>query len=360
MNVSLRDMEQRIGDTIARIGPPDEAAARAAQAREDSLTKPPGSLGRLEEIAIRLAGITGSPIPQIQDKVVIVMAADHGVVHEGVSAYPQAVTAQMVMNFLAGGAAINVLARQASARLQVVDMGVSADLPENTSLSVRKIGRGTQNLAHGPAMSRAEAAASVVCGIEIAEEEIGRGADLLATGDMGIGNSTSAAAIACALMGRPPEELSGRGTGIDDASFARKVGAIRAGIRVNHPDPKDGLDVLSKLGGFEIGGLAGVILASAAAQLPIVVDGYISTAAAMIATSLAPGVREGLFAAHASAEHGHEAMLDWLGAQPLLRLNMRLGEGTGAVLAMGIIESAARILKEMATFDEAGVQNKSH
>jgi nicotinate-nucleotide--dimethylbenzimidazole phosphoribosyltransferase len=286
------------------------------------------------------------------------MAADHGVAEQGVSAYPQAVTAQMVLNFLQGGAAINVLARHAGARLHIVDMGVATELPANARLTVRKVGAGTSNLARGPAMSRNQALDSILSGIAIAEEEIARGADLLATGDMGIGNTTSAAAVATVLTGLPAEELAGRGTGIDEQGLQRKIAAIRLGLQTNSPDSTDGLDVLSKVGGFEIGGLAGVILGAAAHRKPTVVDGFISTAAAMIAVSVAPQARDYIFAAHLSAEHGHRAMLKWLGLEPILSLNMRLGEGTGAVLAMGIIEAASRLLTGMATFDEAGVLDK--
>jgi nicotinate-nucleotide--dimethylbenzimidazole phosphoribosyltransferase len=237
-------------------------------------------------------------------------------------------------------------------------MGVATELPANARLTVRKVGAGTSNLARGPAMSRNQALDSILSGIAIAEEEIARGADLLATGDMGIGNTTSAAAVATVLTGRPAEELAGRGTGIDEEGLQRKIAAIRLGLQMNSPDSNDGLDVLSKVGGFEIGGLAGVILGAAAHRRPTVVDGFISTAAAMIAVSVAPQARHYIFAAHLSAEHGHRAMLKWLGLEPILSLNMRLGEGTGAVLALGIIEAASRLLTGMATFDEAGVLDK--
>lgn len=349
----------KLEDLISSIGPLDEAAMQSAASRQDVLTKPRGSLGRLEELSIRVAGMTGNALPRLHDKAVLVMAGDHGVVAEGVSAYPQDVTPEMVLNFLHGGAAINVFAHQAGARVVVVDMGVAADLPADPSLIVRKVAHGTANLAMGPAMTRAQATESILSGAEIAEAEIARGVDLLATGDMGIGNTTPSAAIAVALTGSPVEEIAGRGTGVDDAGLDRKIAAIRRGLEVNRPDPADGLDLLAKVGGFEIGGLAGAILAGAAHHKPVIIDGFISTAAAMIAVCLAPQARNYLIAAHVSEERGHRIMLDWLHLQPLLELNMRLGEGTGAVLAMNIVEAACLALSEMATFDEAGVSGKS-
>lgn len=331
----------------------------AARARQDRLTKPRGSLGRLEDISVQVAGIMGDPMPRIRNKAVVVMAGDHGVVEEGVSAYPQDVTPQMVLNFLNGGAAINALAGQAGARVVVVDMGVAADLPASPGLIARKIGRGTANLARGAAMTREQAVASIMAGAEVVEAEVARGLDVLATGDMGIGNTTPSAAIAAALTGRAAEEIAGVGTGVDEAGRQRKITAIQRGLEVNRPDARDGLDVLSKVGGFEIGGLAGAILDAAANRKVVLIDGFISTAAAMLAVSLAPAAHDYLFAAHLSEERGHRTMLDWLHLQPLLQLNMRLGEGTGAVLAMNLIEAACRALTEMATFDEAGVSEKS-
>jgi nicotinate-nucleotide--dimethylbenzimidazole phosphoribosyltransferase len=332
----------------------------AARERQGILTKPRGSLGRLEEISIQVAGITGQSRPRVREKVVVIMAADHGVVEEGVSAYPQEVTAQMIGNFLRGGAAINTLARQAGARLRIVDMGVAVDIPPSEDLDVHKIGPGTRNFVKGAAMRRAQALDSIETGMLIAEQECRRGADVLATGDMGIGNSTASAAMAAALMGQPADDLAGRGTGVGDDGLRRKLQAIRGGLKLNNPDAHDALDVLSKVGGFEIGGLAGVILEAAAQRRPVIIDGYISTAAAMIASSLVPSVRGYLIAAHLSAEHGHGAMLDWLGLKPLLNLGMRLGEGTGAVLGMYLVEAACRLLDEMATFEEAMVADGPH
>jgi nicotinate-nucleotide--dimethylbenzimidazole phosphoribosyltransferase len=344
---------------IKEIKPLDESAMQAARLRQDTLTKPRGSLGRLEELSIQLAGITAKPFPSMERKAVIVMAADHGVTLEGVSAYPAEVTPQMVLNFLRGGAAINVLARQAGARVIVVDMGVAAHITDLSGTLVRrKIGFGTANLANGPAMTPEQARESIRSGIEIAEAEIARGVDLLATGDMGIGNTTASAAIACALMNEIPEVIAGRGTGVDDDGLKRKVDVIARALHVNQPNSNDALDVLAKLAGFEIGGLVGMILASAAHRKPVVIDGFISTAAAMLAVSLAPAAREYMIAAHVSQERGHKRMLEWLRMNPLLDLNLRLGEGSGAVLAFPLIDASARILCEMATFGEAGVSDK--
>ena len=345
---------------ISLIKPLDPAAMQAARARQNELTKPPGSLGRLEELSIRIAGITGNPRPKLQHKVVLVMAGDHGVVAEGVSAYPQEVTPQMVANFLHGGAAINVLSRHVGARVVVVDMGVAADMPAHPDLTVRKVAYGTHNIARRPAMSHDQALQCLETGVEICLEQLALGMDMLATGDMGIGNTTPSAAIAAAITEHPVEQIAGRGTGVDDSGLERKIQTIQRALQVNHPDPADGLDVLAKVGGFEIGGLAGAILAAAANRRPVVIDGFISTAAAMIAVSLAPLVRDYLIAAHTSMERGHHLMMKWLGVAPLLDLQMRLGEGTGAALAMSLVEAACKVLDEMATFSEAGVSDKEN
>lgn len=346
-------------ELFKHIQPLDEAAMKAAQKRQNELTKPAGSLGRLEELSVQLAGIQRKPLPSIKEKAVIVMAGDHGVTAEGVSAYPAEVTPQMVLNFLNGGAAINVLARHIGARVVVVDMGVAGEIPTaEANLIRRRIGAGTANLARGPAMSRAQAEEALQSGIEIAWAEISKGADILGTGDMGIGNTTPSAAIACALMNVSPEKVAGRGTGVDDEGLRRKIAAIQRGLEVNRPNPKDALDVLSKVGGFEIGGLAGVMIGAAAKGVPLMVDGFISTAAAMIAVTLAPQCKDYLIAAHRSKEHGHALMLEWLGMKPLLDLDLRLGEGTGAALGISLAEAACKILSEMATFREAGVSEK--
>ena len=343
---------------ITTIQPLDEPAMRSARARQDTLTKPPGSLGRLEELSIQLAGIKADPFPSVERKAVIVMAADHGVASEGVSAYPAEVTAQMVQNFLDGGAAINVLARMAEARVSVVDIGVAVEFGAVSGLIQRKVMCGTRSLAQGPAMTRQEAELALQVGVDVLNEEAAKGLDLVATGDMGIGNTTPSSAIAAVMTGLPVAQVVGRGTGIDDQGLERKIKVIEQALAVNRPDPRDALDVLHKVGGLEIAGLAGVMIAAAGRRIPVVVDGFISTAAAMIAVGLAPGVREYLISAHQSVEVGHRAMLSHLGLTPLLDLNLRLGEGTGAALAFHLIEASTRILREMATFDEAGVSDK--
>lgn len=331
----------------------------AARTRQALLTKPTGSLGRLENLSIQLAGITARPRPRFTEKVVLVMAGDHGVAAAGVSAYPPEVTPQMVQNFLHGGAAINVLARLAGARVVVVDMGVAAELPAHPQLVERKIAFGTGNIVVEPAMSRAEAEAALNAGAEVVLAEQGQGMDVLVLGDMGIGNTTPSAAIACAILGVDPTALVGRGTGVDDAGLVRKQTAVAQALKRHQPDSKDGLDVLAKVGGFEIGGLAGAVIAAAAQRIPIIVDGFITTAAAMIAVTLVPEVRPYLIASHCSQESGHAAMLAWLELEPLFDLGLRLGEGSGAALALPLVEAAARLLDEMATFGEAGVSEKA-
>lgn len=346
-------------DTVAAIRRPDPAINARTAARLDRLTKPPGSLGVLESLAIQVVATTGQERPAFREKTIFCFAADHGVAREGVSAYPQAVTAQMVLNFLSGGAAINVLARQAGARVIVADLGVAADLPAHPELVRASIGRGTANFRTGPAMTIDQARASVEAGIRIAREAIARGTDLAATGEMGIGNTTSASAIVAALTGLDPLEVTGYGTGIDEERRIRKSEIIREALAANQPDPANALDLLGKVGGFEIGGLAGVMLACAAARVPVIVDGFISTAAAVVACGIAPSLRHHLIAAHRSAERGHQAALAHLGLAPLLSLNLRLGEGTGAVLAMHLVEAGCLILNEMATFESAGISDKT-
>jgi nicotinate-nucleotide--dimethylbenzimidazole phosphoribosyltransferase len=347
-----------IDQTLADILPLDTAAMDAARARQDTLTKPQGSLGRLEELSIILAGIFRDPMPRISRKAVILAAGDHGVVAEGVSAYPQDVTPAMVANFINGGAAINVLARHAGADIVVLDAGVAADLAPNPALRAVKIARGTANMAVGPAMSREQAVQCIETGIDAAREQIAEGADLIACGDMGIGNTTPSSAITAVITGADPEVTTGRGTGIDDPGLAHKIEVVRRSIEVNQPDATDGLDVLTKVGGFEIGVLAGVMLGTAAANRPAVVDGFISGAAALIAWALAPAIGPHLIASHQSVEPGHRIALDKMQLVPFLDMGMRLGEGTGAALAMHIIEAAARCLSEMATFVDAGVSER--
>ncbi|MFC1911663.1 nicotinate-nucleotide--dimethylbenzimidazole phosphoribosyltransferase [Chloroflexota bacterium] len=344
--------------TIEMIKPLDKEAAVKAQARQDILTKPQGSLGRLEELSVQLAGIQGEPLPRIKNKAIMVMAGDHGVVAEKVGNWPQEVTAQMVYNFLGGGAGINVIARQTGTRVIVADMGVATRLTPNPQLISRKIDSGTRNMALGPAMTAEQAVKSIETGIELVSEELTKGLDILGTGDMGIGNTTASSAIFAAITGKPVTEVTGRGTGLTDAQLARKVSVISRALEVNQPDPSQPLEVLAKVGGFEIGGLAGVMLAAAANRIPVVIDGFISGAAALIAATLCPTLKNYLIAAHLSAEAGHRLLLEHLGLKPLLSLDMRLGEGTGAALGIFLAEASARILAEMATFTEAGVSEK--
>ena len=343
-------------DTLCEsVGELDEAAMETARLRQNKLTKPPGSLGRLEELSIQLAGITGNARPEIEDKAVIVMAGDHGVTAERVSAYPAEVTPQMVVNFLSGGAAINVLAHLAGARVVVVDVGVAVPLEPHPDLIIHKVALGTANMAQGSAMTREQAETAIAVGVEVVREEIAHGLDLVAAGDMGIGNTTPSAAITVVLIGAPVADVVGRGTGVDDAGLARKIAVVERALARNHPDQDDPVDVLTKVGGLEIAGLVGVILGAAAGRVPVVIDGFISGAAALLAAHLKPEVKAYLIASHQSTEIGHRMILEGLGLQPLFDLRMRLGEGTGAVLAMHFIEAATRILAEMATFGEAGV-----
>jgi len=351
-------MDNSLQHLLKKIKPLDESTMKAARARQDELTKPKGSLGLLEELSIKIAGIKGEIIPSLEHKAIVTMAADHGVVAEGTSPYPQEVTRQMVFNFLAGGAAINVLARHVGARVIVVDMGVVGGFEPHPTLICKMIDFGTQNMTRGPAMTRTQALDAIEAGSAVVEAEVARGLDIIGTGDMGIGNTTASSAICAAIIGKPVSEVTGRGTGIDDRQLAHKVKVIEQALAVNQPDPDDALDVLSKVGGFEIGGLVGVILAAAAHRIPVVIDGFISGAAALIATRLSPLSKDYLIAAHISAEAGHQTLLSYLGLIPLLDLKMRLGEGTGAALGIFLAEAAVRVLKEMATFSEAGVSEK--
>ncbi|MCR4420692.1 MAG: nicotinate-nucleotide--dimethylbenzimidazole phosphoribosyltransferase [Clostridia bacterium] len=336
----------------------DEKARLAAQARLDELTKPPGSLGRLEDLAAHLAAITGSPLPDVPGKAAILMAADHGVAEEGVSAFPQEVTAQMVANFARGGAAMSVLSRHVGAELVVVDVGVARDLPPIPGVLSRKVAYGTRNFTRGPAMTREEAERAVAVGLEVVKEVVGRGARLIALGEMGIANTTASTAIAAVYGRRPVAELAGRGTGVDDGRLKQKIACLERALEVNRPDPADAWDVLCKVGGLEIAGLAGAAIGAAASRCAVLLDGLISTAAALIAVGLAPGARDYLIASHLSAEPGHAVMLGLLGLKPVLFMDMRLGEGTGAALVMPVVEAAVKILREMATFGEAGVSNR--
>jgi len=339
--------------TLERIRPVDPARLRELQLRLDSQAKPKGSLGRLEELARRYVAASGRET--IRKKAVFTFAGDHGVASEGVSAFPSEVTVQMVHNFLDGGAAINALSRHAGAEVVVVDMGVNHDFAGLPGLLHRKVGYGTANIAVGPAMSRDQAVQCLETGIDLAAGCPAAGIDLVGTGDMGIANTTPSAAIAAAMTGLAPVQVTHRGTGIDDAALANKVRVIERALTVNNPDPADPLDVLAKLGGFEIGGIAGLIIGCAAERIPVLVDGFISTAGALVACGLNPHIRDYLFSAHRSVEIGHTAMLERIGLEPLLDLQMRLGEGTGAALGMTLVEAALQALREVKTFAEAGV-----
>jgi len=349
--------------TIRRIGPLNGAAMKEAERHQDQLALPLGSLGRLHELCIHLAGITGNPRPEIMNLAIVTMAADHGVAAQGVSLFPGEVTGEMVANFARGGAAINVLARHVGARLTVVDIGVAgplAELPvkedDSIRLVYRRIAEGTMDISQGPAMSRDEALRSLETGIRVFEEEMAGGLDAIGTGDMGIGNTTPSSAIAAVLLKKDPADLVNRGTGIDDDTLKRKVEVVAKSLNVNQPDPDDPMDVLCKVGGFEIGGIAGVILAAGANRTPVVVDGFISTAAALLASRLNPEIKNYLFSGHRAAVEGHELMLNELGLKPMVDLGMRLGEGTGAAFGLSILSAASRIGREMLTFDEAKVR----
>ena len=351
-------MGRTLAEIIASIRPADAGAMRRALSRQRNLTKPPGSLGRLEDVSVQLAGIFGSERPAIAGKAVIVAAGDHGVVAQGVTGYPQEVTAQMVLNFLSGGAAVSVMARRAGARQIIVDAGVAADLPEHPDLRSVRLDRGTSDISVGPAMSREMAEQSVMAGVEIAIEAAESGADLIAAGEMGIGNTTASSAITAAFTGASPQETTGAGTGRNADELAHKAAVVQRALDVNAPNTSDGLDVLAKVGGFEIGVLAGVALGAASVRRALILDGFISGASMLIAQALCPTARDYMIASHRSAEKGHGIVLEHLKLLPLLELDMRLGEGSGAVLAMPIIETAAACLSEMATFGEAGVSDR--
>ncbi|MCL5073279.1 MAG: nicotinate-nucleotide--dimethylbenzimidazole phosphoribosyltransferase [Actinobacteria bacterium] len=349
----------KLKSITAGIKIPEKKYYDLAQEKLDNLTKPLGSLGRLEELARQIVGITGNLKPVLDKKYIFTMAADHGVVDEGISAYPREVTPQMVYNFLNGGAGINVLSKHIGAEVVVVDMGVAVDLESNPSLIIKKVGYGTKNMAKRPAMTMEEAVSSIISGICIAEEYVKKGAKIIGTGDMGIGNTTPSSAIISVAAGVDPSMVTGYGTGIDDKGLANKIEVIRKAINLNKPDPNDGLDILSKVGGFEIGGIAGLIIGAAYMKIPVVIDGFISGAGAIIAEKICPASKEYMIASHQSVERGHRIMMEKLGLKPLFNLDMRLGEGTGAALGIGLAEASVKIFNEMATFKEAGVSEKS-
>lgn len=359
-------MDDLIAETIQAVRPPDEAAMREARGRQARLTKPPGALGELEDLSVRLAGLAGRcPPPPPEPATVAIFAADHGVHAQGVTPWPQRVTAQMVANFLAGGAVANAFAAQVGAGIVVVDIGVATDLPAASGLLNRKVAYGTADLTRAPAMAPEQARAAVRTGIETAGELIDAGSRCLVTGDMGIANTTAAAALVAAFTGLPPEQATGRGTGIDDATYARKVEVIgRAlarhglgGRPVRHPEGPMG--TLAAVGGLEHAALTGLILGAAARRIPVVLDGVSAGAAALAAAALAPDALGACVAGHRSAEPGHAATLDHLGLRPLVDLGLRLGEGTGALLALPLVQGAVRVLHEVATFDSAGVSGKN-
>ena len=345
--------------TLTRsIKPLDAKSQKQARIRQDNLTKPKGSLGRLEDLSIQLAGIYRTAAPKITKKAIFTMAADHGVCAEGVSAYPSEVTAQMVLNFASGGAAINVLGRHVGADVITVDMGVASDMIWPASIVSRKVRKGTRNMMREPAMTSSEASDAIMHGVELGINAAENGYDLIGIGDMGIGNTTAASALTAVFTGRPVAEVTGRGTGLDEDGLQKKIKVIEEVINLRRPDPKRPLDVLQRVGGLEIAGMAGVIIGAASKGVPIVLDGFISSSSALIAAGLAPESKSYMIASHRSVEKGHRAILDYLGLEPILDLRMRLGEGTGAALAMNIIEASCKILNEMATFESAGVSNK--
>jgi len=350
---------KKINKAVKKIREANRKIMEEAQLRLDNLTKPLGSLGRLEELAKQIAGITGKLDPELKNKVIFTLAADHGVTEEGVSLYPKEVTAQMVYNFLNGGAGINVLARHVGAKVIVVDIGVTEDLKPHSKLIIKKVNYGTSNMAKGPAMTRDEAIKTIEAGIEIFNDELKNGIDILGTGEMGIGNTTAASAITAAFIDKPVEEITGRGTGLNDLGLRNKIDIIKRSLALNKPDPLDPIDVLSKVGGFEIGGLVGIILAAASHNIPVVIDGFISGAAALVAFKIEPKVKDYMIAAHKSQEGGHKIILEHIGLRPLLDLDLRLGEGTGGALGIGLADAAIKILTQMATFKSANVSEKN-
>jgi nicotinate-nucleotide--dimethylbenzimidazole phosphoribosyltransferase len=348
-----------LSDVIAAIAPPDAAAMAAARQRQDRMTKPRGSLGMLEDVSVRLAGLAGDcPPPLPVPARVAVFAADHGVHAQAVSPWPQEVTAQMVANFLAGGAVVNAFAAQVGAEVTVVDVGVAAELEPSAGLLRRKIAPGTADFTRAPAMTRDQAIASLAVGADVARQLVAAGARCLVTGDMGIANTTASAALICAFTGADPVAATGRGTGIDAATYARKIDVVCRGLARHRPDPADPVGVIAAFGGFEHGALAGFILGAAALRVPVILDGVIAGAAALAAAALAPDAVGACFAGHRGAEPGHAVTLDHLGLRPLVDLGLRLGEGTGALLAFPLVASAARALRDVATFDSAGVADK--
>ena len=348
----------KLEQTLSSIKSVNPAFYEKAQKRLDNLTKPQGSLGRLEEFAARIVAVSENTKPMLNKKAIFTFAGDHGVAEEGVSAFPKEVTPQMVLNFLRGGAGINVLARHSNVEVVVIDIGVDYEFGNTDGLVHKKVIRGTKNIRKGPAMTQDEAVKCLEVGIDLANEYAKKGYHIFGTGEMGIANTTPSSAIAAVFSKRTVEEVTGRGTGISDDAFKNKVRVIEDAIKINKPNPKNPLDVLAKLGGAEIAGIAGIVLGAAANRIPVVIDGFISTAGALIACEIEPKVKEYIFAAHTSVERGHWIMLERMDLKPILNLNMRLGEGTGAALGMSMIEAGVKIYNEMATFGEAGVSER--
>lgn len=355
MTDEARTFEEQLHTVIASVAPVAPDAQAPARARLDQLTKPPGSLGRLEEIAAQVAGVQGTDRPSVAKKAIVIAAGDHGVVAEGVSPYPQDVTWQMVANFSARGAAINQIAASVGADVLVYDVGVAADVAQFDGVIVRKVAPGTQNMALGPAMTREECAQAVLVGVEAARELAEQGYSLVGTGEMGIGNTTAASALTSTFAGAAPEEVIGRGTGLDDRGLQHKAEVVRRALEVNRVRELDALGVLAAVGGLEIAALAGVVIGCAEAGVTVISDGFISGAATLAAVALCPACRDYVLPSHLSVEPGHAHVLRALGLAPVLELDMRLGEGTGAALAMGIVDAACRMLSGMATFAEAGI-----
>lgn len=349
---------KKLNRTIASITSPDKIIYEKALARLAVQARPAGSLGVLEDVSARLAAIAGTLDVHLDNKVIVTCAGDHGIVAEGVSLFPAEVTPQMVLNFVNGGASINVLGKHAGAKVIAADLGVNFDFDPNLPIFHKKVGKGTANFAKVPAMTRDEAIRSIEAGIEIVAELCEQGpVHLLGTGDMGIGNTTPSTAVIAAFSGIPVEKLTGRGTGIGDETLTHKITVIENALKRHVPDPRDPIDVLAKVGGFEIGGLAGLVIGAAARKIPIICDGFISTAGALIACELAPAVKSYLFTSHRSVEIGHRYMHDRIGIEPLLDLGFRLGEGTGAAIAMELLDAATRILADIRTFEEVAIKN---
>jgi len=344
-----------VKEIIAKIKPIDSSLYAKAQERLDNLTKPKGSLGLLEELAKRYIAITGNLRPTLKKKRIYVLAGDHGVVEEGVSLYPKEVTWQMVFNFLKGGAGINVLARHVGAEVKVVDMGVDYEFGEVSSLIKAKVGYGTKNITKGPAMSVEDAIKAIKVGIDLAKQAKEDGVNILGIGDMGIGNTTPSSALMAVLLNVPVAEVTGRGTGLDDKRLQDKIRVIEKAIIVNKDRLTDPISTLAALGGYELAGLCGLVLGAAYHQIPVVIDGFITSAGALVAIKLCPHTLDYCFFSHLSQEKGHRMFYNKLGIHPVLNLDMRLGEGTGAALAMNLIEAGIKIYNEMATFDEAKV-----